>query len=299
MTVEPREIALPLGGGEDTLAGIDFGGAGEGPEVLLVHGSGHNAAAWTDVAAHLLPYCGRLVAVDLRGHGRTTLDSTRADQYWRDLGDAVAALGWRRPVLVGHSLGGYAVTAVTAAGLIEPAAVCTVDGLVLDDRPTAARRHAGWHRPSAQQELRTMFHYGWRAGTAERDAHIEQAVRDAPTDWLNAGARAGLVRELTSRSFSPDDPHGTRWLRRPTVEEMVTINTPDPADAVYPTVDVYDRVRCPLTVVLATRGFYAHRKEEIVALTAARPDRTLIELDSHHNIPTAHPATLAAIIKAL
>jgi len=52
----------------------------------------------------------------------------------------IQTLGWRRPLLIGHSTGGYAVTAVTAAGLVTPAALGVVDGLVLDDRATAAAR---------------------------------------------------------------------------------------------------------------------------------------------------------------
>lgn len=78
-------------------AGIDFGG--RGPDVLLIHGTGHNSAAWIPVAERLRSHC-RLVAIDLRGHGRTPLDSREAEQYWRDLGlvcdagVASAELGW-------------------------------------------------------------------------------------------------------------------------------------------------------------------------------------------------------------
>jgi pimeloyl-ACP methyl ester carboxylesterase len=64
--------------------------------VLLVHGSGHNAAAWAEVAAGLVAHC-HPVAVDLRGHGQTTLDSTGPEQYWRDLGEVVASLGGSAP----------------------------------------------------------------------------------------------------------------------------------------------------------------------------------------------------------
>jgi len=45
------------------VAGVDFGG--RGTPVLLVHGSGHNAAVWADVADRLLDHC-RMMAVDLR-----------------------------------------------------------------------------------------------------------------------------------------------------------------------------------------------------------------------------------------
>ena len=36
--------------------------------VFLVHGSGHNAAVWTDLASGLVAHCPP-VALDLRGHG--------------------------------------------------------------------------------------------------------------------------------------------------------------------------------------------------------------------------------------
>lgn len=95
------EIEFPVEGGVP--AGLDFGGTG--PGVLLVHGSGHNAAAWADVAARLTGHC-HPVAVDLRGHGRTRVGSGDPERYWRDLGDVVTALAWERPVLVGQRTAG-------------------------------------------------------------------------------------------------------------------------------------------------------------------------------------------------
>ncbi|GHB27918.1 hypothetical protein GCM10010392_65090 [Streptomyces clavifer] len=91
--VTGTEIELPVVDG--VLSGVDFGGHGEG--VLLVHGSGHNAAAWTDVASQLVSEC-HPIALDLRGHGQTRLDSTNPEQYWRDVDSVVTALAWDRPV---------------------------------------------------------------------------------------------------------------------------------------------------------------------------------------------------------
>jgi len=108
------EIEFPVADGVPS--GVDFGGRGVG--VLLVHGSGHNAAAWADVASRLMGECAP-VALDPRGHGRTRLVSTGPEQYRRDIGGAVTVLSWDRPVLVGHSTGGYAVTAATASGLVD------------------------------------------------------------------------------------------------------------------------------------------------------------------------------------
>ena len=95
-----RQIELAVADG--VLSGVDFGG--QGTDVLLVHGSGQNALAWTEVASHLVSHC-HPVALDLRGHGQSKLASRTPEQYWRDLGDVVAALGWVQPVLVSHSTG--------------------------------------------------------------------------------------------------------------------------------------------------------------------------------------------------
>lgn len=286
--MEARDISLRVDGG--SLAALDFGGTGH--PVLLVHGSGHNAAAWTDVASHLTDGC-RVVAVDLRGHGRTRLDSGDAEQYWRDLADAARSLGWEEPVLVGHSLGGYAVTAVTASGGIRPRAVCVVDGLVLDDREAAVAAQGEWTTPEAMAQLRAQFRYGWTADAEQADAFVEQSVCEAPDDWLNREARPGLIRDVLARSFSHRDQ--TR-LRRPTPEQIAVISAPGPDAVVYPSVDVYERLTCPLTIVLPDQGLYAARRDEVRALVQDRPERRLVDMHTHHNVPMARPAELARII---
>lgn len=282
------EIELPVADG--VLSGVDFGGHGEG--VLLVHGSGQNAAAWADVASRLVSEC-HPVAIDLRGHGQTRLDSTGPEQYWRDLGGVVATLGWDRPVLVGHSTGGYAVTAATAAGLVEPAALCVVDGVVLDDRNASLAEHAAARTTEAADRLRAMFRYGWEADDDRMRAHVEQCVREAGGDWLNAGARHELVEEVARRSFLR---RGHQWVRRPAIEEIVAVTAVEPGAEVFPSVEVYDRLTCPMTIVLAEQGFYASRRDEVRAVVDAVPGRRLTDISSNHNIPMTRPADLAAII---
>ncbi len=202
-----RRIELPVGGG--ALSGLDFGG--RGPGVLLVHGSGHNAAVWTDVASRLVDHC-HPVAVDLRGHGHSAPTSSTPEQYW-------------------------------AAGSVDAAALCVVDGMVLDDRGTARLAQAQWQGPEAAERLREMFRYGWRASEQDMHAYVEQCVREAGTGWLNAGARPDLVRRVMRRSFLRRADG--LWERRPTVEEIATVSAPDPHAVIYPSVDVYARVGCP------------------------------------------------------
>jgi pimeloyl-ACP methyl ester carboxylesterase len=285
------EIEFPVAGG--VLSGVGFGGHGEG--VLLVGGSGHNSAAWMDVASHLAGQCHR-VALDLRGHGQTGLSSSGPEQYWRDIGGVVAALPWDRPVLVGHSTGGYAVTAAAASGLAEPAALCVVDGVVPDDRDTSLAEHAAVRTPQAADRLRTMFGYGWKADDEQVHAYIGQCVREAGTDWLDAAARPGLVREVVRRCFLRRGP----WrVRRPVIEEIAAVSAVEPGAAVFPGAGIYDRLTTAMRIVVAGDGLRAARRDEVRSIVRAVPGRRLAEISSNHTVPMTRPADLAAVIAGL
>lgn len=116
----------------ETIAGIfsviDYGSSG--PDCLLIHGTGQNAAAWNGVARTLAGRA-RTVAFDMRGHGQTRPVSLDPEQYWRDIGPVSDALGMRSPILIGHSTGAYAATAYAAAGGHVAQIVC-IDGFTLD-----------------------------------------------------------------------------------------------------------------------------------------------------------------------
>lgn len=286
--MEATEIEVRVADG--VLTGLDFGGRGQA--VLLVHGSGHNAAVWSDVATRLVDHC-HPVALDLRGHGQNRLDSEDPEQYWRDLGDALESWSWHRPVLVGHSTGGYAAAALTASGLVTPAALCVVDGFVLDDRATAVNQHAALRSAETAEQLSHTFRYGWSADDAQMLDYVERSVRGAASDWLNAGARPELVEQVARRSFLRV---GSRWVRRPTMNEIVAVSSVQPAAEILPARDLYDQIGCPLALVLATDGFYASRQAEVEAVVEARTDRRLIVIDSNHNVPMTRPDELAPVI---
>lgn len=98
--------------------------------LVFVHGGAAHAHWWTHVAARFADEY-RVVAVDLSGHG----DSGHRDGYrfeqWID--EVVAVIGDAgiagRPVVVGHSMGGF-VTIATAA--LHPEAL---EGVIICDSP--------------------------------------------------------------------------------------------------------------------------------------------------------------------
>ncbi len=86
------------------LAVYDLGG--DGDDVLMVHATGFCAGVWLPVADRLDN--SRLAAIDVRGHGRSSVAANGMD--WKgtahDVLTAVDALGLDRPFGVGHSMGG-------------------------------------------------------------------------------------------------------------------------------------------------------------------------------------------------
>jgi len=284
-------IDLEIGAEGGIIAARDFGG--RGPDVLLVHGTGHDLEAWGPVADLLVPRC-HVVAFDLRGHGQTTLDSTDATQYWRDLGGVIRAAGLRAPILVGHSTGGYAVTAFAADGG-DCAAIVVVDGFVPDDAATVqeATRTTDW--PAMRKVLWDLFRYGWQARDDEMEAFVREVAAKGPTDWLNAGVDPARLEAVTRRAFLR---RGDAWLRRPTMKEIDVVRQPAPGP-VYPSVEVYSRVRVPLTLILASGGLYANRVDAMQSVAGQGPFRRLVRVQAGHNVPLQAPSAVAAAVREM
>lgn len=278
-----KELQLKTTAG--TFGVIDYGGSG--PDCLLIHGTGQNAAAW-DGVARVLASGVRAVAFDMRGHGQTSEVSEDPEQYWRDIGPVCDALGMRFPILVGHSTGAYAATAYAAAGGKVARIIC-VDGFTLDMPATASH---GAHSGPAPEVLFDMFRYGWLASSAERNAYIEEVVEEAPRDWLNAGVEPDLLRHMLERCFKK-----TRngWLRRPSLDEIAVVSNAPPGP-IAPYLSVYEGIDVPMLFIWARKGLSADRYDELRRLAESVPHRRLVAIDSSHNVPLQRPHELAALI---
>jgi pimeloyl-ACP methyl ester carboxylesterase len=264
----------------------DFGGSG--PDLLFVHGTGHNLEVWSPLAERLRGQF-RMVAFDLRGHGQTPEESTDPEQYWRDLGGLVSAMGLRRPLLVGHSTGGYAVSAYAAA-VGECSGIVVLDGFVLDGRKTPEEAK-GWYLP--REQLWDLFRYGWVASGNDMERYIGEVCSKAPEDWLNAGVDPALVGAFTRRSFVQ---RGGRFVRRPSMEEIAAVSLPDPAQPIYPAIDLYDRIHVPAGFVLASNGLYGSREADLMKVVGAGANRRFLRLECGHNVHMLKAQEIAAFI---
>ncbi|MEU7769096.1 alpha/beta hydrolase [Nocardia sp. NPDC049190] len=100
--------------GDVRIAYRDSGvGAVSDVPVMLVHGMGGDGHTWDRFARVLVQSGRRVIIPDLRGHGRSThTDSYRFDDFGADLLTLCDRLEVTSVDLVGHSLGGYAVSCV-------------------------------------------------------------------------------------------------------------------------------------------------------------------------------------------
>ncbi|WP_433210313.1 alpha/beta fold hydrolase [Dactylosporangium sp. CS-047395] len=112
------------------LARTDTGG--DGPPIVLLHGGGSGRGTWATFSRELAGW--RVIAPDLRGHG----ESPRCAEYTLmdhadDVLELLDELDLDAPVLVGHSLGGF------AAATVAQRHPDRVGRLVLEDPPAPPR----------------------------------------------------------------------------------------------------------------------------------------------------------------
>jgi pimeloyl-ACP methyl ester carboxylesterase len=88
----------------------------EAPTIFLIHATGFHARCW-DETIRAIPETYRVIAVDMRGHGRSEKTGPMSD--WaapaRDIIELVTHLGIKSVIGAGHSMGGHTLVQVAAA----------------------------------------------------------------------------------------------------------------------------------------------------------------------------------------
>jgi pimeloyl-ACP methyl ester carboxylesterase len=113
-------------------------GPADAPGVVLVHGGAAHSGWWDHIAPQLTGH--RVVAVDLSGHG----DSGRREVYdghlWaQEVVAAADAEGLHRPVVIGHSMGGWVAVTVGVDFPGQVSGVAVIDSPLNDQPPDEAR----------------------------------------------------------------------------------------------------------------------------------------------------------------
>ena len=111
--------------------GMAYTEAGDGPAVVLVHGWACDRSFWRNQIEALSGVC-RVLAPDLRGHGASSVpeDGYSLARLAGDIHAVCHDLGAAPFVLVGHSMGGSAVTMFAAARSDRLHTLALLEGLL-------------------------------------------------------------------------------------------------------------------------------------------------------------------------
>lgn len=188
---EELTLALP----QTTLAAKRWGDRSR-PPLLALHGWLDNAGSF-DALAPLLAERWQVVALDLRGHGRSAHIAAGAWYHYLDYFDELRAVldhfGWARADLLGHSLGGTLASVFAALYPERVGDLLLIEALgplttTLDDALPQLRRALDQHAAfSARRPLRVF---------ATLDEAI--AARVAANDLSAGAARALVERGVTA-----------------------------------------------------------------------------------------------------
>lgn len=275
----PHELQIELP--HLTLAAQSWGDAAL-PPLLAVHGWLDNAASFSTLAPILSKHF-HIVAIDLPGHGRS---AHRADggwyhyvEYLADLQAVVAALGWRRYSLLGHSLGG-ATASIFAAG--QPQGVerlLLVESLGPLTQPPEA----------ALEQLRNGLRQ--RAAFAEKNLRVfadpapAVRARQQANDLGEAAATALVERGLRAV------PGGWSWSS----DARLTLASPlRYTEAQIQT--ILRGIACPTLVMLATPATSYLPDAMMQARAACVADIRVVHLPGNHHLHLEDPVPVASAI---
>jgi len=284
---EPVERSFQ--GSQVRLTYFEWGRAGA-PVVLLVHATGFHARCW-DRAVAALPEDYRIVAVDMRGHGRSEQRGPFVwDAFGQDLQELVEDLALRSAIGVGHSMGGHCVTQVAARVPGAFSRLLLVDPVIFDPAAYLTNRHRGFASPAEHPVARRRNDW-----SSWREMYERFRDRDPFSRWqpevLEDYCRYGVLPRADGQGFELACP--------PLVEASVYLGNTE--------TDVHElisRIRLPVVILRArprgpedTEIMDFSKSPTWPGLAAAfEYGRDVFLPDHTHFIPMEDPALVARFI---
>ncbi|MCE9636332.1 MAG: alpha/beta hydrolase [Planctomycetes bacterium] len=191
---------------------------GSGLPLVLIHGFPLDRTVWAGQSAGLGDVA-RVIALDLRGFGESALGGTTAsvDDYAADVCDLLDALGVKKAVVGGVSMGGYVAMAFhrrfadRLIGLVlvdTRAGADSAEAKFARDASAALARAEGASAIAAQMIGKMLT-----PETARRDERRRRSL----LDMMSAQPTAGVVAALGALRNRPDSTESIRAVAVPTL----------------------------------------------------------------------------------
>jgi pimeloyl-ACP methyl ester carboxylesterase len=286
LTNPPQERLIALDGRGGEMATLEFGPADRPVDIVFVHANGFNARAYASMLAPLAAHF-RILAVDQRGHGRSTLP-TRIEgrTSWHDLRDDLLALletlDLTGVVLSGHSMGGAAAILAQVHAPQRVKALVLFDPVVVPPRPPGGGDEAIFaESPLVNGALRR------RAVFPSREAVVAAyAGRGAFTTWTPQ-----MLADYVADGFR-DRPDGdVELVCQPAWEASnFRSHAHDPWDAL-------ERARVPIRILRAEIASTCRDDPRLDALTAAGRVRLETVPGTTHFLPMERPDLVQSALR--
>ena len=284
-----RRVRFTVGDGE--MAGVAFGAENRPPEILFLHATGLNALAYRELLEPLGEHF-HVVAIDLRGHGRTTLARrTLAYSSWnRHRDDVIELISKHFPAavtLAGHSMGGTVSLLVAGkrADLVRGA--CLIDPVILPPG-----RMAPFYAPGFPAAM-TLF------SPLSSRALRRRGLFQSKEEFVQAITGRGFFKTWSDEAINDyaedalfETPKGMRLACRPVYEARTfAAHAHDPWRA-------FERAPGPIVILRAETG---STTPDAVAqrIAARRPDlRIGVVEGATHALPMEKPDRVRAAIES-
>ena len=239
----------------------DWGDAGY-PALVILHGFTHHSHVW-DTLASKLQHSYRVLVLDQRGHGETEWSTDYSDETMlNDVEAFTLALGLKKFVLLGHSMGGSIayVFAARHPNLVERL-------ILLESGPPLPGEAAGSTAPSVEKAPES-FH------------NTEEAVQFAKT--IFPMAQEIELRKQIIYNLRREDSNWTWRYDRLGLRES------------YPEISASERwkllsrVSCPTLLILGAKSSF--NRERANRMIQVIPECRMVEIpDSGHSPPRDSP----------
>lgn len=277
----PRARMIELAGRGGAMAGLEFGDADRPIDIVFVHANGFNARTYRTILAPLAERF-RILAVDQRGHGRSTLPAeTEGRTSWDGLRDdllaLMATLDLRDVVLSGHSMGGAACV------LAQAEAPERVRSLILFD-PVVS--------PGAGQIDREQFANSPLVQGALRRRSVFPDKASVVAAYTGRGAfktwQGEMLADYVADGFR-DLPDGQVGLS--CAPEWEASNFTSHA---HDTLGAFERAQVPIRILKAQEGSTCRDDPRLDALIAAGRLEVEVVAGTSHFLPMERPDLVRA-----